>query len=96
MGFRVAHAGLRAEVDDAVEIQSLQALKQPIFGEIRFDHMEAVAMVLAQLRDPVALELHAVIIVEIIEADDRLATREQPLADMKADKAGRAGHQGRH
>ena len=50
----------------------------------------------ARAGDPVALQLDAVIIVEIVDADDPLAAREQALADMMTDESGGAGDEDGH
>src|SRR5580704_2244421 len=52
--------------------------------------MKREARLRQEFLEPIALERHAVIVVEVIEADDRVAPRQQPLARMKADESGRA------
>src|SRR5580700_4510656 len=46
-----------------------------------------------ELVEPVALKLHTVIIVEVIQAHDRIAAGQQPFARMKADESGRTRYQ---
>jgi hypothetical protein len=49
-----------------------------------------------QARQPRLLEGDIVVVVEIVNADDFVAAREQALADMHADKPGGAGEQDLH
>src|SRR5688500_13283284 len=74
---RVAYPRLRPEMDDAVMLQARQAgLERGQVGEVRLDEAEGVAVPALELGDPVALQLNAVIIVDVVEADHRLAAPE--------------------
>ncbi len=70
-----------------------------MIGEIAAD--EAVVAIprpgrLLHVRDPVLLQLDRIIIVEIVDADDRFAAREQAKGAVHADEAGRAGDEDCH
>ena len=49
-----------------------------------------------ELFQPVCLELNRIIVVEIVDADDRMAVRDQAAAEMKTDESGCAGDQYMH
>lgn len=92
---RIANAGLRGEVDDLVEF---------LFGE-QFFHPGAVSHIEfykaeagqdGQALEPVFLERHFVVIVEIVEANDLIAARQQAQRSGHADKAGGAGNEDFH
>ena len=53
--------------------------------------MEAEAGLLAEPGQPGVFQPHIVVGVEIVQADDRIPTGEQPGRNMKADKTGRSG-----
>ena len=73
---RVAHAGLRGEVDDAVEaLCGEELLHAGAVGHVELD--EAEARVRRQPRQAVLLELHVVVVVEVVQADDLVAARQQ-------------------
>jgi hypothetical protein len=58
--------------------------------------VERKARVRLQPCEPVELQLGIVVIVEIVDADDRMLTLEQSLRDMHADEAGGSGDQNFH
>ncbi len=49
-----------------------------------------------QLLQPCKLQIDVVVIIEVVEADNRIAAREQTLRDMHADEAGSAGDEDFH
>ena len=61
-------------------------------GDVELDEGEPVTPF--ELRQPVALELGVVVVVEVVEADHRPAVVEQAFGEMEADEAGCAGHEG--
>jgi hypothetical protein len=92
VGQRVAHPRLRGQVDHAVEPSPAEQLGDGgALGEVQL--AEAEARVPPQLRQPRLLEGDVVVVVEAVDPDEVVAARQQAPADMKADEAGRAGHQ---
>ena len=59
-------------------------------AEIRFD--QGVAGLCERTRDIAALASRAVVIVEVIDADDFVAARQQRVGEVAADKAGTASN----
>ena len=95
VGQRVAHAGLRREVHDLVELLARkQRVHAGAVGDVELH--EAKGRVRGQPREPVALYLRVVIVVEIVQADHHVAAGQQNLRDMHADEAGCAGDQDFH
>ena len=91
----VAHAGLGGKVDDLVEfLGGEQRLHAGTVTDIQFD--EAEFRVFGQSLEAAFLEADVVIIVEIVEADDLVATRQQAQRGSHADKAGSAGNENFH
>ena len=92
---RIAHAGLRGEVDHAVEATGLEELRHArTVGHVELD--EAEALVRRQPRQPGLLEADVVVVVEVVEADDLIAARQQAQRGGHADEAGGAGEQNFH
>src|SRR5438128_4710180 len=84
---RIAHTRLGAEMDDSLEVEIGQRRRERrLIGEVDLDEAEAVAMLGFEERQAVPLQLDAIIIAETVDADDRRAALEQPLAQMKADE----------
>src|SRR3546814_1820300 len=74
---RIAHARLRAEMDDAIDVTAAQGGFEPFpIGEILVEHAQ-VAALRDDARDPGALHGGIVIIVEIVDADHGLAARSE-------------------
>lgn len=93
----IAHAGLRAEMDDAVELGTFQRRAEArIIGEILAVEREAVAAHLAQIGKARFLQPHVVIVVEIVDADDLIAARQELAGKTVTDKPGRAGDENAH
>ena len=92
---RIAHAGLRGEVDHAVE---RLAGKQLAHGGFVFEAAldEGEARFLAQQRQARFLERRVVVVVDVVEADDGVAAREQRAGHVESDEAGGAGDEHVH
>ena len=52
--------------------------------------------VLPQPVQPRLLQPHIIVVVQVVDADDRIAPRQQRLGNMVADEAGAAGDQDLH
>ena len=79
---RIAHAGLRREVDDAAEfLGRKQRLHAAAIGQVEL--YEAEIPLPLQYLEARGLEARIVVVVEIVEADDLIAAREQSLATRK-------------
>src|SRR5690606_27797744 len=55
-----------------------------------------VARMVLEARQPRLLQGDVVVVVEVVEADDLVAARQQHLRDMTADEAGSAGDENLH
>ena len=88
-------AAAKARAVEAADGPLLEVLVRRMVGEVHLDEAEAIVAP-AELGEPVALQLDAVIIVDVVDADHLLAAGEQPVADVEADEAGRAGHEDGH
>jgi len=58
--------------------------------------VDVESLVRRELRQPIFLQLHVVIIVDVVDGMDFIAAFQQIPADMKADKARRSGQQDFH
>ena len=89
---RVAHAGLRREMDHHGEATlSEQRLCRRTVGEVEL-HKAEVGLALEDIQARF-LQLRIVIVVDDIEANDLPAGRQQPLRDVESDKPGGSGDQ---
>ncbi len=87
---RVAHTGLRGEMDHALRLlRGKGRVHDGAVGEVGLDEMEAVAGL--EPREPGFLQRHVVIGIEIIEPDHLIAPLEQANCRVIADEAGGAG-----
>ncbi len=92
---RVAHAGLRGEVDDGVEVAFLeQVFHHHAVGDVVLE--EAEVGVGLELLQPRELQRRVVVVVEVVDADHFVAALQQDLRDVHADKPGGAGEQDFH
>ena len=92
---RVAHAGLRGQVQHALWLPVAQGgLHARQVGQVLLD--EAEVGVAGQLREPVALELDVVVGRQIVDADHLVAAFEQAQCGVHADETGTAGEQNLH
>ena len=94
---RVAHAGLRREVDRRARAcsraNSASHRRRGRRGRAARSESPA-APPAARAALPSASTI--VVVVEVVEADDLVAALEQPLRDVEADEAGRAGDEEFH
>jgi hypothetical protein len=82
----VAHAGLRAEVDDSLELLAGEQLRHSVsVGEVELDELEP-SVALEHL-EPRVLQREVVVLVEVVEADDLVAALEQQLRRMISDES---------
>lgn len=92
---RVPDAGLGREVDDA-----LRALAGEVIGHRRavsdVELDEAEPHLFAQGLEPILFEARVVVVVQIVDAEDPIASAEQLEACVEADEAGSAGDQISH
>ena len=91
----MAHAGLRREIHDGIVM----------VGRKQFGHGLAVGDIQTakakprlglKTRKPRLLELHRVVIVQVINAGHGIPTREQPVGKRRADEPGGPGNQNMH
>ncbi len=95
VGDGVTHTGLRCQVHHAVEaLAREQRLHARAVGQV--EPLEAKARLPLQLAEPGLLECRVVVIVEVVDAGDRVTARQQALRGVHADEAGRAGEQDVH
>jgi hypothetical protein len=87
---RIAHAGLGCQVDHPVEtlLQRTALHGRPV-GNV--DLHEAEVLVRLQARQPVALELHVVVVVQVVESDNGVAAGQQAQGRGAADETGCTG-----
>jgi hypothetical protein len=91
---RVAHAGLRGEVQDAVRLLLVvYARKRRGVGDIELTEAE---LRLRELRQPILLQPNRVVIIQVVDADHVVAARKQSLGAMHADEAGDSGDEDLH
>ncbi|OPZ57054.1 MAG: hypothetical protein BWY87_01707 [Deltaproteobacteria bacterium ADurb.Bin510] len=91
----VAHTGLGRQVDDRIEAAlDNQAQQTFTLGQVKF--LEAEAGLTLKPGQTVGFELGLVVVVEVVDADHRVVIIQQPLTQMVANKAGRAGYQNFH
>src|ERR1700733_15852408 len=91
---RVAHAGLRGEMNDRTEC----TIAKTRFGAFAVGKIEPVKAEFAELpqhREPGFLERRVVIVIDAVDADDGAAAFEQPARQREADKARGAGDENR-
>ena len=75
---RVAHAGLRREMDHPLRPVSANSSRRPRVGEV--DLREAEAGAAPSRGEPRLLQREVVVVVEVVDADDR-----QPSASSRRD-----------
>ena len=91
MGERVADAGLGGQVDDGVEpLRRRTTAPWPGRSPGRGDESGS-ADCGHELRQPVLLQLHAVVVVEVVQPDHLVAGGQEPAGEMEADEARGAG-----
>ena len=94
---RIAHPRLRAEMDDAVEVSAGERGGEARHvGEILVVKGEAIAAGFAKAGKARLLQANIVIGVEIVDADDLIAPRQELAGKTVTDKPGRAGDENAH
>ena len=94
---RIANPGLGTQVDDPVETPAGGEIRKRLFvAEIDLFEAEAIAVRAGQRGDPCLLQRRIVIIVDVVDAGDFLAAREQGFRYRIADEAGGAGNEDGH
>ena len=92
---RVADAGLRGEMDDALGLLlGKDRLDHLPVGKVRLDEMESVAAL--EPRKTRLFERDIIIGAHIVEPNDLIAAIEQPGRRVETDEAGGAGNQNAH
>jgi hypothetical protein len=92
---RIAHAGLRGEMDDALRLLLGEDRAHDfLVGEVGLDEMKSVAP--RQPREARLFERDIIIGAHIVEPNDLIAAIEQPGRRVKTDEAGGAGDQNAH
>jgi hypothetical protein len=87
---RVANTRLRREVDHAIEAVLLEeALHAVAVGHVELHEREALLR--RQAREARLLERDLVVVVDVVEPHDRVASIEEDVADVGADESGGAG-----
>src|SRR5712692_7627651 len=89
---RIPHSGLRGQMDHAFRL----VLTEKILNGVGIAHVavdERKSVRFSQLVEPSLFQSRIVVRIEIVDPDDALAAIEQPLRNVKADEAGRAGHE---
>ncbi len=91
----IAHAGHRRQVGHGLDVILGQQGEQSLpVAHVGLDHAEVAVGGQPPLVGPLARRV--IVVVEVVEADDRVATAQQALGQMAADETGRAGDQNRH
>ena len=92
---RIAHASLRCEVHHAVEpLLGKQPFYAAAVGDVELH--EAETRQRREPHEPVALELRVVVVVEIVEANDLVASGQKRPRYMAADEARRTSDENFH
>ena len=93
---RMPDAGLGGQMDDAVDVAVLAGQRQHglAVGDVELE--EGEALVLAQRLQPGELQDRVVVFAEIVDADDRVAARQQGAGDVAADETRGAGDEDGH
>ena len=87
---RVAHAGLRRQVQHPLGLELVKAAaQQRAVGQVAVDEAEPVARV--QARQARLFQRRVVVAVEVVVADDLVAVGQQPLGGVVTDEAGGTG-----
>ena len=90
------HTGLGGQMDDAVDVAMPVGQRQHGLAVGNVGLEEGEALVLAQRLQPGELQDRVVVVAEIVDADDRLATRQQGAGDVAADETRGAGDEDGH
>ena len=94
---RIPHPRLRAEMDDAVEVLAFEHLGElGHAGEVLLVEGKAIAAHFAQGSKAILLEADLIIVVDVIDADNAVAAREELAGEAVANEPGGAGDEGAH
>jgi hypothetical protein len=94
---RITDAGLGAEMDDAVELLTLQCCVEcPRIGEVDLDTAKLISEIGLLLGQAITLKPGAVIIVDVVDTEHALAACHEAARHVKADEAGGAGDESCH
>src|SRR6516162_8519410 len=89
---RMSNTGLRSQVNDVRETMLLEQACHPVaVGKIKFDETQAIGF--GEFGTSRFLQRGIIVGVYVVEADHIAAVAQQLLRNMKADKAGGAGHE---
>ena len=92
MGDGMAYAGLCRQVDHRIKrVRAKLALQRIAVGDIHL--LESEPVVMSKLRQASLLEIHVVIVIEVVQCDDLVAISKQPSGNVKANKARRSRYQ---
>ena len=91
----VTHAGLGGQVDHPLRlVPRKHRLDGRAIGEV--DRLVAITRAVGEARQPRLLQLHVVVVAEVVDADHLVAALEQAHGDMGADEAGGTGDEDFH
>ena len=91
----VAHTRLRGKVDHAPWlVRGKRRLDRRAIGQIR--RYMGVVRVIHEARQPRLLQVHVVVVAEVVDADDFITALKQSHGDMRADEPRGAGYQNLH
>ena len=92
----MTHAGLRGQMDDAIDVGMPLGQPENRFpvGDVGLEEDEA--LVLAQGLQARELQHRVVVVAEIVDAEDRFAPRQQCPRDVRTDEAGGTGDKNGH
>ena len=89
IGQRISHAGLGRQIHNRVELLGLEQLGHRLsMGHVQL--FESESRFTLELFQAAVLQLHVVIIVEVIQSHDRIAAVKQSSREMKTDEPGGA------
>ncbi len=92
---RIAHPRLRGEVHDALEFLAPEEVRHAaVVGEIELDETKTRQRL--EPREPRPLQVHVVVVVEVVEPHDFIAARDEALRDMRADEPRSTGDEDLH
>ena len=86
----IAHACLRRQVHDHIKLLGFEQLRRLLaVGQFLLRKLKTRHRL--QLGQPVLLQLHVIVIVQIVKADHVVPTVQQPTAQVESDESGRSG-----
>ena len=93
---RMTHAGLRGQMDDAIDVGMPLGQPENSLPGRRCRPRGSEALVLAQGLQARELQHRVVVVAEIVDAEDRFAPRQQCPRDVRTDEAGGTGYKNGH